>query len=165
MLMCKLKTSTISLVNTTEVDIDLVMTMEKENAQFILPYSRERHIEVLESEDEEHFLILNNEGDIVGFIILAGLTNPHLSLEFRRIVVSKKRLGYGSQVLHLIKDYCFFQLRFHRLWLDVFEENYAAIRLYETVGFKREGMLRECVKTQSGFKSLVLMSILFPLTD
>jgi RimJ/RimL family protein N-acetyltransferase len=46
------------------------------------------------------------------------------------------------------------------LWLDVFEHNARARHVYRSVGFVEEGVLRECVKQQERYASLVVMSIL-----
>ncbi len=45
-------------------------------------------------------------------------------------------------------------------WLDVFEDNDVAIALYVAHGFKVEGMERESVKSEKGFRSLHIYSIL-----
>ncbi len=66
---------------------------------------------------------------MVGFIILSGIENSNLSLEFKRIVIQEKGKGFGRQSLKLIKDYCFNTLKFHRLWLDVFDDNNKAIHI------------------------------------
>jgi RimJ/RimL family protein N-acetyltransferase len=47
-----------------------------------------------------------------------------------------------------------------RLWLDVKESNERARHVYESEGFLVEGILRECLKGEYGFESLVVMSIL-----
>lgn len=48
----------------------------------------------------------------------------------------------------------------NRLWLDVVESNERARSLYASVGFTEEGVLRESLRRDEGFASLVLMSIL-----
>ncbi len=134
---------------------------EEDNHPYILPYSPERLLHVIEHPDEQCIIVkakLHHE--MVGFIILAGLQNPHLSLEFRRIVISEKGKGFGRACLRLVKRYCFEELGFHRLWLDVFEYNERALYLYKSEGFKEEGFLRECVKTPQGYQSLRILSML-----
>ena len=44
-------------------------------------------------------------------------------------------------------------------WLDVKEHNQRVQAVYEKAGFKREGILRECLKTEIGYESLVILSI------
>jgi len=153
----------IGLKRTSQDDIVEIIQMENEdeNLRFIISYDKVRHLDSIISKDEEHFAIWDKEDNqIIGFLILAGLQNLNLSLEFRRIVVKVKGRGIGRQCLKLIKAYCFQQLKFHRLWLDVFEGNHRAIYLYKSEGFKEEGKLREVIKQGENFKSLFVLSIL-----
>ncbi len=48
--------------------------------------------------------------------------------------------GMGTEAFHLIVRYAFAELNFHRVGLDVISYNLPAIRAYEKVGFKREGV-------------------------
>lgn len=148
MKMYKIENSQIGLKETLPEGIVLISEMEKqeENLRFITPYDKKRHLEVIVNKDEEHLTAWDKKtGKIVGFVILAGLQNPNLSLEFRRIVIQEKRKGIGKQCLQLIKKYCFNNLKFHRLWLDVFEDNARAIHLYRSEGFIEEGKLRDVI--------------------
>ena len=93
-------------------------------------------------------------------MILIGLNNPDRSIEFRRIVVAKKRYGYGRQAIRLIKEIVFQKFKAHRLWLDVMAHNEKAYALYLSEGFTEEGVLRESYKQQDRFIDLKIMSIL-----
>lgn len=153
----------IAFYKTSESQLDYVVALEQEehNREFIFPYSKQKHRNILQDPDILHLLVkekLNHE--IIGFIILAGLESQHLSLEFRRIVINTQGRGFGRASLQLVKRFCFKELGFHRLWLDVFEHNERAIYLYKSEGFREEGMLRESVKTHHGFRSLKVLSIL-----
>lgn len=136
------------------------MERDFENAEFIEPYNLERHKKVIQEKDEEHLSIIDEDSKLIGFVILAGLTNENKSIEFKRIVISKKGKGYGTKAIELIKKKCFQDYNCNRLWLDVFDFNKRATHVYESLGFSKEGVLRECVKTNQGYKNLVIMSIL-----
>ena len=62
--------------------------------------------------------------------------------------------------LRVAKKVAFDDLGAHRLWLDVKTHNTRAKALYDSEGFVVEGLLRESVRTDSGFESLVVMSML-----
>lgn len=142
-------------------DISQICKMESTDAMWICPYSRAEHLNCLDDPDHKHISIWENESnDLVGFILLKGLTNANQALEFRRIVISKKGRGYGRISIQWIKRFCFVELGFHRLWLDVFTDNERAQHLYTSEGFKMEGTLRDAVKTANGFRSLYLLSML-----
>ncbi len=50
--------------------------------------------------------------------------------------------GLGYAATALILDYAFFALDLHRVALDVLASNLPAVRLYRSLGFVREGVLR-----------------------
>ncbi|MCW3126964.1 MAG: hypothetical protein JWO03_2622 [Bacteroidetes bacterium] len=159
----KIGNANIGLRNTLPEEILTVRSMEShtDNNRFVLNYSAERHRQVIESSDEEHLTIWDKAtNEMIGYVILAGLSNPNLSLELRRLVIQSKGKGFGRQVVKLIKQYCFEQLRFHRLWLDVYEDNERAIHLYRSEGFVQEGTLRDSQKDGDGYRSQLLFSIL-----
>ena len=153
----------IAFYKTPESMLDYIVSLEQEeyNREFIFPYTRQKHLSSLQNSDILHILVketLNHE--IIGFIILAGMESQHRSLEFRRIVINNKGKGFGRASLQLVKRFCFKELNYHRLWLDVFEHNERAIYLYKSEGFREEGLLRDCVKTSRGYRSLKILSIL-----
>jgi diamine N-acetyltransferase len=159
----KIESNNIGLRNAAVNDVDYIYQLEAhpENSRFVMAYSRERHIQVMESEDEELFVIINKTtNDLLGFVILAGLTNPNLSMEFRRLVIADKGKGLGRQVVNLVVQYCFIILKFHRLWLDVYEDNLKGIHLYQSIGFRQEGKLRDVIKHGNAYRSLLLFSML-----
>jgi RimJ/RimL family protein N-acetyltransferase len=78
-----------------------------------------------------------------------------------RIAVVEPGAGIGRPVLRQLCQIVFNELGANRLWLDVFEENLRARHVYETVGFRQEGILREAMLDRTGrLRSLVIMSIL-----
>jgi len=149
------------LSKSTEADLDWVFSLENhpDNSRFVSPWPRETHNLALSNSDFFHALILNR-GERVGFLILAGLENPNQSIEFRRVVIAKKNSGTGRKALRAVKAFCFEILKAHRLWLDVKTFNDRARHLYLSEGFTEEGMLRDCVKTEAGFDSLTVLSML-----
>jgi RimJ/RimL family protein N-acetyltransferase len=54
----------------------------------------------------------------------------------------------------------FYKLGLNRIFLKVLEENKVAIRLYNSTGFIKEGVLRVSAYKDNQFKSELLMSIL-----
>jgi len=159
----KIENQIIGITETVYSDIDFIIDIEaeQENENFITAYTKNRHFQVIDSKDELHLTVWDKSTNkIIGFIILAGLENTNLSLEFRRIVVKSKGKGFGRQCLQLTKEHCFNQLKFHRLWLDVFDDNERAISLYKSEGFRVEGHLRDVIKQGDKYRTLILLSIL-----
>ncbi|MGE5631285.1 MAG: GNAT family N-acetyltransferase [Caulobacteraceae bacterium] len=146
---------------TKPVELDKVLEIEKDNSNFVFTWSRERHLEAIEREDELHVSIKLAEGrKLIGYIILAGIGGEDKVLEFRRMAISEKGRGYGRISLGFIKKYCFEILKYHRLWLDAYTDNQRAIELYRKEGFIQEGLIRECKKGKDAYRSMVIMSML-----
>lgn len=144
-------------------EVPLIARWERdaENRPFICPWDELRHLEALADPDCRYF-ILDEGGRSIGFVLLAGISTGNGVVEFRRIVVNEKGRGLGRAAVEKVKAYCFEDLKAHRLWLDVFEDNVRARSLYETAGFRVEGILRDSVWSPDGFRSLVVMSMLAP---
>jgi RimJ/RimL family protein N-acetyltransferase len=58
---------------------------------------------------------------------------------------SFRRKGIGKEAMKLLLDFGFHELNFHRIQLIVISYNVSAIKLYEHLGFIREGVYRELV--------------------
>ena len=68
--------------------------------------------------------------------------------------------GYGTEAMRMMVDYGFRELKLHRISLGVFAFNPRAIRVYEKVGFKREGVLRDILFYDGEYHDEIVMSIL-----
>ena len=157
-----IENDSLQLVYTQMQDIPFVMQAEAEpeNAQFVGKWSQEEHVSSLDNPDVIHLVFKDTAGQNVGYGIICGLENPNDRIELMRLVVTEKGHGYGKTVLSLIKKWCFEVQRAHRLWLDVRVENFRAQHVYEAQGFTREGLIRDYVKRDGGYKSVYIMSIL-----
>lgn len=68
--------------------------------------------------------------------------------------------GYGTEAILLLLDYAFGSQSFHRVAVGVVGFNERAIRFYEKVGFKREGIQRDGYYCDHHHHDFVMMSIL-----
>ena len=148
---------------TMQSDLEFVVSLEQdpENLPFITPWERTQHEAAIRFPDFRHFIVEGGEGlASVGFLILIGCRSQHQSLELKRMVVRSKGEGFGRAALRVAKKVAFDDLGAHRFWLDVKKRNVRAKALYDSEGFVVEGELRESVKVQGGFESLIVMSVL-----
>jgi RimJ/RimL family protein N-acetyltransferase len=74
--------------------------------------------------------------------------------------VADRGRGYGTDMLRAMLDFGFGELRLERIWLDVFDFNPAARRLYERVGFQVEGTLRHSIFREGRYGDTFRMSML-----
>ena len=68
--------------------------------------------------------------------------------------------GYGSDALRLILRYAFNELNLYRVGLHVIGYNARAIRAYEKVGFRREGVVRGAILRDGQRYDDIIMGIL-----
>lgn len=144
-------------------DLEFVLSVERDaaNRPFITPWDRPQHEGAIRFPDFRHFIIETApEFHAAGFVILQGCRNPHGSVELKRIVLQPKGQGLGRECVRLLAQMAFRDLHAHRFWLDVKSLNTRAQALYRSEGFVEEGRLRESVRTETGFDSLIVMSLL-----
>jgi len=68
--------------------------------------------------------------------------------------------GYGKILTKKIINYTIEELKMHRVYLEVFRINKRAIKLYEKIGFKKEGILRDKIFKNKKFHDVLIMSII-----
>ena len=68
--------------------------------------------------------------------------------------------GYAQDAMKAVLDFLFTQMNFNCVYLYVFETNTRAIEFFRKLGFKKDGVLRECVFKQGRYISKFVMSIL-----
>ena len=78
-----------------------------------------------------------------GVLIAAGAVLWLWNTTLPRVFPGRVRTLRYFEALRLMLRFAFHELNLHRLQLTVFAYNEAAIRLYERLGFQREGAFRE----------------------
>jgi len=159
------ETAPVRLRPTMLSDLDWVVSVETDpaNRPFITPWERTQHEGAIRFPDSRHFIVeASAPGERAGFVILQGCRNPNRSMELKRIVLqsSGHGQGHGRACVRLLKQMAFRDLKTHRFWLDVKSLNRRALTLYESEGFVEEGRLRESVRADDGYDSLIVMSML-----
>jgi RimJ/RimL family protein N-acetyltransferase len=102
-------------------------------------------------------------GEIVGHVELSDIdTNQRRARVTRLLVgdVARRGQGIGSQIVLATLQLAFEEMALHRVELFVFEFNVTAIRLYERLGFVREGMLVEARRLGDNFWNVYVLAIL-----
>ena len=76
--------------------------------------------------------------------------------------VADRGRGYGTDALRALVAHAVNDLGLHRIELEVFPDNAAALLSYQRCGFVKDGVRRAAMFKDGGFRDLVLMSILAP---
>jgi RimJ/RimL family protein N-acetyltransferase len=100
-------------------------------------------------------------GEMVGHVELAVLPEHEVASVGRVLVAPDLRgRGIGTALMREVVRLGFDGLGLHRLELSVFDFNLPAIRCYERVGFRREGLAREARKGSNGYWNVVRMGMI-----
>ena len=68
--------------------------------------------------------------------------------------------GYGTEATGLMMRHAFGTLNLNRLWLHVYEYNPRALRVYEKLGFRVEGRLRQDTFRDGRYWDTIVMGVL-----
>ena len=101
--------------------------------------------------------------ETIGHGELGGIDRRNRSASIARVLVGPPHLrgqGLGEQIINGLLVIAFQELSLHRVSLNVFDFNSAAIRCYARVGFRQEGMLREARRHGDEYWNVCVMSIL-----
>jgi len=70
--------------------------------------------------------------------------------------------GYGQEAMRLLLAFGFQELNLYRVQLTVFSYNPRAIRVYEKLGFQREGVFRQALHRDGQRHDMLLYGLLRP---
>lgn len=101
-------------------------------------------VEPLKTGDNLHLAIADEEDRYLGTISLKSIDIENGTAEYA--IITRKE-AHGTGIAHratgLILKKAFFEMGLRRVFLSVYSNNVAAIKLYEKSGFKYEGEFRE----------------------
>lgn len=116
-----------------------------------------------EADDRAGFIIADPETlAALGEVVILDIDADNRSAFIRITMFDEAHLGkgYGTEAMRLAVDYGFRVLKLHRIGLDVFDFNPRAIRVYEKIGFKQEGIQRDTLFYDGEYHSSIMMAIL-----
>lgn len=111
----------------------------------------------------EWFVIVVKENDrVIGETGLLRMFPAWRTTDISIIIGEKDAWGkgYGTESILLLLYYAFRRLNFHRVAIGVVGFNEKAIRFWEKIGFKKEGIQRDGYYYKHKYHDFVMMSIL-----
>jgi RimJ/RimL family protein N-acetyltransferase len=108
------------------------------------------------------WVICTSEDEVVGEVVINEIDALNRSANIRIALFHPRYfgVGYGTEAIRRALDYGFTTLKLHRISLSVFDFNPRAIHVYEKIGFKREGILRDTLLWEGEYHNEIVMSIL-----
>lgn len=152
---------------------DLETLLRWRNSPDTLPYVRTyRPLTMLNQ--EEYFKKISFDLSMIMFLICLPVENVEIgycglqninwkerSAEVSILIEKKYReKGYGEDALRLLLDYGFKNLGIHRIWAEIWEYAKHSVSLFEKVGFKNEGRLRDVHFWDGKYYDSLIYSIL-----
>ncbi|HBU06975.1 MAG TPA: hypothetical protein DEB09_02735 [Candidatus Magasanikbacteria bacterium] len=124
-----------------------------------------KHVLGLKKKDceEESFMIVTDDDRVIGTIGFdKNECNRYVGLY---IMIGDKKFqdkGYARMAINLMLEYIFKEKTFFRVELNVSEPYKKALHLYESIGFKKEGVRRKAGwnKIAKNYENVVVMGML-----
>ncbi|KMK77517.1 GNAT family N-acetyltransferase [Alkalihalobacillus pseudalcaliphilus] len=118
---------------------------------------------ILGSQTSKSYIMIDKETKVnIGIVSLINIDYKNQNAECIIDIGEKEYWGqgYGAEGLGLLLDYAFFELNLHRISLKVYSFNEKAIRLYERIGFQKEGVSRESLFRNNHWHDIIHMGVL-----
>ncbi len=163
-----------------ERDMDnLLGWTDKQDAQMLMQWSGsvwnhplqrhdlQQYIEGMNNPSHSEWLVYTvverQSGKTIGHMALSRIDRKNRSARLARVLVgdpAARGKGYGRQMVMEGLRIGFEALGMHRITLGVFDYNEQATGLYESCGFRKEGLLREAAFVDGHYYNLYEMAIL-----
>lgn len=96
-----------------------------------------------------------------GEVVLMDHDQPNRSASLRiALSLPARGQGFGTAALRLVLAHAFGPLELHRVSLEVYAFNVRAIHVYEKVGFRHEGRMRDALWWEGTAYDTLLMAVL-----
>lgn len=107
-------------------------------------------------------ICLNHTKEIVGVVYLLNIDHVSRNADLG-IMIGKKGhqdMGIGFAATKLMLDHAFNNLNLHRVYAAILEDNHRSINLGESLGFRKEGNLRESVFKDGKYYNQIIIGCL-----
>lgn len=109
------------------------------------------------------FIIVDKETNLpIGTARVHNVNTKSATCNLGMMIGDKKHWGkgYGKKIYKLLITFAFQELNIRRIWEAAHANNVASLAMCEGLGFKREGVLREHIITESGPQDKILLGLL-----
>jgi [ribosomal protein S5]-alanine N-acetyltransferase len=127
------------------------------------------YVDSLQESGDNYFLaiLMKKDGRHIGNVRLGPFDLLAGTCQYSMMIgdASCHGIGLGTEVVTSALNLCFQVLKFNKVFLEVIEDNKAAIRIYEKNNFVTEGILRQHKWLDGKIHDLRLMSIFNPAKE
>ncbi|MFB9057906.1 GNAT family N-acetyltransferase [Mariniflexile ostreae] len=148
-------------------DLDFVHAVENDESIWeisctLAPYSRFLIKQYLENAHQDIYeakqlrlVISTYNNEAIGLIDLFDFDFKNKRAGVGIVVKNEKnrQLGYGSEALKILIDYCFMHLGLHQLYCNISEENDVSLKLFRNHGFEKIGLKKDWSYSNGVYKN------------
>lgn len=162
-------------VNFCKITKNDLSTLQKwRNSSEIWLYNTQYVLLNMVNQQQWYEQIMQKKSDRIMFMVTNKLGKPigvcgliHIDLKDKiasiAIIIGEKEYqnkGFGTEILQMLVDYGFNQVRIHRIEAEVFAYNQASTKLFEKMNFKQEVILRDSLWRNGKWWDILILSIL-----
>lgn len=123
-------------------------------------YIENAHQDIYEAK-QYRFVICNVEDVPIGMIDLFDFNPQHKRVGIGILIVPKyQSKGYASEALEMVIDYAFSYLDVHQIYANITSNNLKSIALFEKNNFKKVGIKKDWLYSNSTFKDEILYQLI-----
>lgn len=153
---------------------DLATLQKWRNSSEIWSYSTQYVLLNMINQQQWYEQIMQKNSDRVMFMVTTKAGKPigvcgliHINLKDKiasvAIIIGEKKYqskGFGTEILQMLLDYGFNQIRIHKIESEVFAYNQASAKLFKKMNFKEEVILRDSLWRNGKWWNILILSIL-----
>jgi len=117
-------------------------------------------LEKVRTDESRRWYAVTVGGRIIGETGLLRIFPAWRTTDVSIILGEERGKGHGTQAMGLMLDLAFGELGMHRASIGVVGFNVGALRFWEGLGFRKEGVQRDGYLLEDGYHDFVMMSLL-----
>lgn len=160
----KTSVDSFEIINEWENDEEIIFYSEESDYEPQAPEETKGMLNnLIQKEDMVHLTIFSRvSNQPIGYCLLACIDKFHHKAKIGITIGSKSEWGksYGEEALTGLLHYAFDELELNRITAEVFAFNKRAIKLFEKLGFKQEGKIRENVYKNGNYHDELIFGLL-----
>ena len=120
----------------------------------------EAFLEKVRTDESRRWFAITVDDRVIGETGLLRIFPEWRTTDMSVILGEERGKGYGTQAARLMLDLAFRELGMHRVAVGVVGFNDVALRFWESLGFRKEGVQRDGYLVEDGYHDFVMMCLL-----
>lgn len=113
------------------------------------------------SSDEFRWVIEKVSGEAIGTLHAFDCNLRNGTFKYGLIILPlHQKQGCATEVIHLVLNYYFLELRYQKACVSIHASNLPSIQLHKKLGFQQEGILRRMLYTEGQFYDELIFGLL-----